>query len=55
MELIVNNKLITADIVDILEQLRRDTGGKYFKKIVVKGDNIQCTCPSHKDGQEKRI
>lgn len=54
MELIVNNKLITADIIDVLEQLRRDTGGKYFKKIVVKGDNIQCTCPSHKDGQENK-
>ena len=30
MELIVNNKLITTPIVDIIKLLREETGNKYF-------------------------
>lgn len=54
MELIVNNKLITADVYDILSELHKETHGKLFHKINIKGKNIQCTCPIHKGGQETK-
>jgi DNA primase len=54
MELVIQGKLIDADIKDILETLRRETGYKYFKLIkeINGGDKLMVTCPWHKDGQE---
>lgn len=55
MELIVNNKLITTPIVDIIKLLREETGNKYFQYIGEDGtDDIKVTCPFHKNGQEHR-
>lgn len=52
MNLIINNKVITAPIIEILKQLKSELKHPYFKNVVSKGKNIVCTCPHHKDGQE---
>ena len=54
MDLIVDNKLIEVDAVDILNQIRVETGYKYFKDIKETGggSKLMVTCPWHKDGQE---
>ena len=50
MELIVNNKLITTPIVDIIKLLREETGNKYFQYIGEDGtDDIKVTCPFQKE------
>lgn len=55
MDLIINNKIINASIVDILKQLRAETEYKYFNYIDEHGtEDIKVTCPFHKDGQERR-
>ena len=51
-QLIINNKLISADIKTILEQIRKETHYRYFKHIESKGNNYRCTCPHHKNGDE---
>ena len=51
-QLIINNKLISADIKTILEQIRKETGYRYFKQIENKGNNYRCTCAFHKNGCE---
>lgn len=53
MELIINNKIITAPIQTIVKTLRQETGNKYFKAIKNEIDNVLVTCPYHKDGQEQ--
>lgn len=52
MDLIINNKIIEADIIDILKQVRYEIGNKKLKAIIDKGTNVLITCPKHKDGQE---
>lgn len=52
MNLIVNNKLITEPIYDILSRLKSDSIKPVFDKIENKGSYIRCTCPFHKDGRE---
>lgn len=54
MELILYNRIIDADIEDILNKLKVESGGKYLKTIKSKGDNVAITCPFHKDGQENK-
>lgn len=53
MELIVDNKIIKEPILNILFQLRKELTNGKIKDIVDKQDNIQCTCPIHKNGQER--
>lgn len=54
MELTVKGKQISASVKDILEQLRTETGYRYFRNI--RGgdgdDKLMVTCPWHKGGQE---
>ena len=38
-QLIINNKLISADIKTILEQIRKETHYRYFKDKESKGNN----------------
>lgn len=49
----VNNKVITASIYDIIQQLKLECEGVYFSSIYDKGDEIMFSCPYHKDGQEQ--
>lgn len=53
-QLIINNKLIATDIKTILEQLRKETGYRYFRQIDNKGNNYRVTCCCHKNGAENR-
>lgn len=52
MDLIINNKIISADLKDILLRLRLETHQPLFKDIRDKGKNLLVTCPYHKGGQE---
>lgn len=55
MDLIIDNKIIEAPIVDIIQALREDTGNYYFNYIGKDGDkDIKVTCPYHKNGVENR-
>jgi len=53
MDLIINNKIIYTPIIDILQELKRESGGNYLSVIEDKGDYVRVTCPFHKDGQER--
>lgn len=48
----VGNKLIGAPIERILQQIRYETNGEYFKDIIRRGKNLAITCPSHKNHRE---
>ena len=55
--LIVNNKIINANIIDIVTELKEQLwANKIYKLKDIKpnGNNIQITCPNHKDGMEKK-
>lgn len=54
MNLIINHRNIVTPIKTILETIRHETNGKYFKDIYEKGDNVLCTCPFHSSGQERK-
>lgn len=49
----VNNKIITTPLQTILEEVRKETNGKYLKHISHASSGIRITCPFHSDGQEK--
>lgn len=54
MQLILKNKIINAEMQDILQQLRTDCGEAYLNYIgKPKNNNIKVTCPFHKGGQER--
>lgn len=53
MQLIIKNKVIDAPIYEILQQVHRETNGKYLNTIIDKGDNVFIQCPFHSDGKEK--
>lgn len=48
----IGNKVITASVESILQQLRKESNNRYFKDIVSKGNQLCITCPSHKEGNE---
>lgn len=50
MELRISNRVITAPVKNILEQLRKASHKRYLRDQVDKDDNIIVTCPFHKDG-----
>ena len=51
-ELILDNKVIDAPIIDIVKQLKKELTNGKLKDIIDKHDNILVTCPHHKDGME---
>ena len=51
-DLVINNKIIDAPMLDILRQLRKELTNGKLKDIIDKHDNIIVTCPHHKDGME---
>lgn len=51
-ELIINNRLINAPIINIVNQIKAELTNGKLGTIQVKGDNVRVTCPSHKDGME---
>lgn len=54
MNLIIDNHVIDYDVEIILNEIRKLTNNRYLKDIHKRGSNIAITCPTHKDGQERR-
>ena len=54
MELIIQNRTISASAFDILVKVRSELNGVLLSTIEDKGDNVICTCPFHKGGKENR-
>ncbi len=54
MDLIVNNKLIKAPILNIINQLKSELPNKKLKDIKDKYTYISVTCPHHKGGLENK-
>lgn len=55
--LLINNTPITADLNDILDELRsqlHQNGIQLLKDLKDTPDNIMVTCPYHKNGQERK-
>ena len=52
MSLILNHRLIDADLNSILLALKHNLNNGKLKDIINKGDNYLVTCPHHKFGQE---
>lgn len=49
----VDKYLITTPLLTILQRIQKDLNGFKLKDIQSKGDNIQVTCPNHKNGVEQ--
>lgn len=54
MELVINNRVIDTPIPIILNTIREELGINIFSSIKDKGENIQVTCPFHKNGNERK-
>lgn len=50
--LIINNYVIDTPIIDILEQVKKESPYKILKTMKKMGEDIRVTCPFHKDGNE---
>lgn len=53
----LENTVIQAEMIDIINTLKYELNSKgldYLRDIKPNGDNIQCTCPFHKNGQERK-
>lgn len=50
----IGNKTISKPIIDILKVIRSELRNGKLRDIKVRGDNIRCTCPFHKDGLENK-
>ena len=53
MELVIRDRLISTDLMTILETARRESSSGLFDQIVRKGDHSWVTCPYHKNGHER--
>lgn len=51
MQLVIDNKIITAPIIDILRRINRDCGK--YSIIKEHTDYLMVQCPFHKDGKEQ--
>ena len=52
MNIIIQNKIITEPIINIIKQIRYESKNYFFDEIQNKGDYLRVTCPFHKDGKE---
>lgn len=53
MDLVIGNKQITAPILNILNQVKKECKKDVFCQVNDKGLYLQVTCPFHSDGKEK--
>lgn len=51
-DLIINNHIIDAPIVDILKRIKEEVGGNILRTIESKEDYVRIPCPEHKGGNE---
>lgn len=54
MELIVRDRVINKDILDILSDIQMSCNNGKVSQFRVSGDSIAVTCPVHSEGKEKR-
>lgn len=55
--ILLNNLIITANMIDVLNLLKLDLSNKGIERFQVfkpNGKNYQTNCPFHKDGQERK-
>jgi len=52
LKLIIKNRVIDTPIETILKRVRSET--RYLKDIIKKKEDVICTCPFHKDGNESK-
>lgn len=53
----LKDNVIQAEMIDVLNTLKlelNNQGLDYFRDIKPNGENVQCTCPFHKNGQERK-
>lgn len=50
----INNRIINTSYHELLKLLKLQVGNQYLREIKEGQDNIQITCPFHKEGQEKK-
>ena len=53
----LKNSVIQAEMLDVINTLKlelNNQGLDYLRDIKPNGENIQCTCPFHKNGQERK-
>lgn len=53
----LESTVIQAEMIDVLTTLKVELNNKgldYLRDIKPNGENIQCTCPFHKNGQERK-
>ena len=53
-ELIIKDRIISKNILDILYDIQRSCNNGKLSQFKVSGTGIAVTCPSHADGFEKR-
>ena len=51
--LIISNRIITTPIIEILHKVQSELKNGKLSDIIDKGENVVCSCPRHKNGQEK--
>lgn len=53
-DLIIDNYVIDAPIIDILKKVKSQLTNGKLKYYQLKGDNVRVTCPHHKSGKEDK-
>ena len=53
MNLVIRDRLISTDLMTILQKAREESSSGLLSQIVRKGDHIWVTCPYHKNGHER--
>ena len=55
--MLINGTIFSVDLIDILTELRRqlaENGINRFERMFDSGEDIMCSCPFHKGGQERK-
>ena len=53
-KLVIDNKIISTPLLNIILDIKKELNDSKLKNVKVSGDNIQLTCPFHKDGKENK-
>ena len=53
-ELVINNYIISAPLIEILQRVKSELTNGKLDIVEVKGEQIRVTCPVHKDGKENK-
>lgn len=53
-KLVIDNKIISTPLLNIVNDIKKEVNNGKLKSVRVIGDNIQVTCPVHKQGTENK-